>query len=399
MRKQRSTVDPPDSPNEATTSHKQTLLTTKRKMAPLSMSSSTPPPEIGVGASDSILIAVSGVGFCFLAWTVYYYIIPKLKTAHDLRVDVDENGNEITYDEKLARTDVSTLNRAERRARARYIMKQQRKAAQPDGGNGDEFAVDGQAANGGGGVNDDIAILQQNENEPQVQDIPQIANNNHPNLRHLSRKERAERAKQKEREERRALETVRRREQQKVEDELHQRKKEKERQRTIQAEKDRQKRMQQREEDELTAYHQWRTFLPNPQSRSGGSSGSDDVLSVHEWISELNTDSKKTKIVPISALSKRFGVPPDYVRSRIHELLLIGRITGILEDNLAGSIATGTMSAEERLDDGYFIYVPLEHLSALASSLQKEDTITRKDVQRMISEHLFTSHAPDPLRK
>ena len=79
-------------------------------------------PEINVSVSDSILLVVSSVGFVILATTIYSIIITRLKTAQE--IDEDE---ETDYDEKLTNADVSTLNRAQRRARARHIMKQQRR--------------------------------------------------------------------------------------------------------------------------------------------------------------------------------------------------------------------------------------------------------------------------------
>ena len=375
-------------------------------------SSSSSPPEIGVGASDTVLLAVSGVGFCLMALTMFFYIIPKLKNANELLDDedeLDENGKPISYDEKLARiTDVSNLNRAQRRARARHIMKQQRKED--------------------GNVVAQHQREDENNDEPPVQDIPPMNENNNSNhqnhnLRHLSRKERTERAKQKEREERRALESVRQREQQKVEEELHRQKMEKDRQKAIEAEQQRRHRIKQRETDELIAYKNWRTFLPiiRGAAHEGGKlgttnkrdDGDDDnnVLTVHEWIKELNEPdsdddgTSRTKIVTISSLSRRCGVPPEQVRSRIHELLVSGRVAGILEEEekddstaaAAGENGVANDSSvkgayEEDFHDGYFIYVPWKELSLLASQIEKqEEKITLKDMQRICHDHLFTS--------
>ena len=384
-----------------------------------SSSSSSSPPEIGVGASDTVLLAVSGVGFCLMALTMFFYIIPKLKNANELLDDedeLDENGKPISYDEKLARiTDVSSLNRAQRRARARHIMKQKRKE------DGNVVAQQQQQQQQDG-----------NNDEPPVQDIPPMNDNNdnnhqHHNLRHLSRKERTERAKQKEREERRALESVRRREQQKVEEVLHRQKMEKDRQKAIEAEQQRQHRVKQRETDELVAYQNWRTFLPiikgaaqeggtwDTTNRGDDEDNDNNVLTVHEWIKELNEPdsdddgTSRTKIVTISSLSKRFGAPPEQVRSRIHELLVSGRVAGILEeeqkDVSTTAAATGENSAtndsiaigenEEDFHDGYFIYVPWKELSLLASQIEKqEDKITLKDMQRICRDHLFSSSYP-----
>lgn len=96
--------------------------------------------EIGVGFSDAAILVVSLLGFCFLASTIYSLILLKVQS----RKEFDQaEERELDYDELLDRADVATLSRAQRRARAKNIMKRQRRVvAQPldTGGNEQEDA-------------------------------------------------------------------------------------------------------------------------------------------------------------------------------------------------------------------------------------------------------------------
>ena len=130
-------------------------------------------PDIGIGFSDAALLTFSFAGFGFLAYCTFVYLfvlaaldgissvvctnacLTCLKTIflsvfcfiHSFhltaiytvvllklknRVELGANEEELEekkYEEQLTAADVSTLSRAQRRARARQIMKQQRRAA------------------------------------------------------------------------------------------------------------------------------------------------------------------------------------------------------------------------------------------------------------------------------
>ncbi|GAX19753.1 hypothetical protein FisN_37Lh020 [Fistulifera solaris] len=80
--------------------------------------------EVGVGFSHHTLLTASVVGFVGVAVVVYVLIVSRVKT----HVDDDDDDDDAPYEAKLARADVAHLTRAQRRARAHFLMKQQRKA-------------------------------------------------------------------------------------------------------------------------------------------------------------------------------------------------------------------------------------------------------------------------------
>ena len=81
--------------------------------------------KVGVGFSDRTLLFVSVMGFGFITVVVYIMIVSRTKSADEL----DEYEGNVDYEEALLRADVANLNRAQRRARAKALMKRQRRAA------------------------------------------------------------------------------------------------------------------------------------------------------------------------------------------------------------------------------------------------------------------------------
>ena len=128
----------------------------------------------GIAISNKTILILSTIGFGILG-LVLFYILRRLT---DQPTDQDDN-EERDYGEILNDSDVATLNRAQRRARAKYRMKNARRVAQPVQVNNNNNREDGE------------------EDENQNQDNIQLVNNNN-----LSRKERQKAAKKKEREER-----------------------------------------------------------------------------------------------------------------------------------------------------------------------------------------------------
>jgi hypothetical protein len=308
-------------------------------------------PEISVGVSDAVLVAVSSIGFAFLAWTVYSIILTKVKSARELEQDAEEF--EKSFEERLAQADVSTLNRAQRRARARHIMKQQRRVM-PEDGEGDEDLHEQQQAL--------IAEV------PQEEAIPPFQEDTYHNTtaRHLSRKERTRAAKQIELAERRLLEDERRKEQLEALELARRKKKERERLLAIQAEEERKLRQQQRTESELAAYTAWRTFLPVP-SKDDNTPSNNNSITVKEWVKEL----KRERIVSLKDLSNRFEVSEEQVRKRILDLVSSSRVSGILEK------------------DERFIYLSPKDLSILAAFVKtREKKMTPQEIADHIQELL-----------
>ena len=280
-------------------------------------------PVVNVGVSDAVLLVVSGIGFVMLAATVYSIIITKLKSSQE----IDDDENDLNYDEKLANADVSTLNRAQRRARAKHIMKQQRRIAP---------TTTGEGGNDNG--------------EQEGQDAHEVAALQHAADSHLSRKERQNLAKAAEKKERALFEEERRREQKEAQQAAQREKKERERLMAIQAEMDRKARQEQRQAEEVAAYEQWKSFLASPDGSS--------TLSVQEWVREL----EQNRTVSLDELAERFQTQRKDVVDRIQELLASSRITGILEK------------------DGRFVYISKEEMSSIASFIQTQDKVSLKEV-------------------
>lgn len=304
-------------------------------------------PDISVGVSDAVILAVSTVGFCMLAYSIYTIVLAKLKTAEELEKEAKER--EISYGEQLAQADVSSLNRAQRRARAKHIMKQQRRL----GGGPDT-----------GQNNDELAMI------PHEEEMPAFHEDNHlhANTQHLlSRKERQKAAKEVELKERRLLEDDRRNEQKKAQEAAVARRKAKEQQQKLQAEKGKKERLEQKQADELARYRAWKIFVE-----------SDDSTTVREWIQEL----KQNRIVYLEDLAARFKVKESAVYERIQKLIDTNRLSGILEKS----------SDDGNGDDGdtraRFIYLSPENMLELATFVKGQDQFSSRDFARHISEEL-----------
>ncbi|KAG7371300.1 DDRGK domain containing protein [Nitzschia inconspicua] len=316
-------------------------------------------PDIAVGASDRLLLGVSVFGFGVITYLVYSYILSKVKSAREMREE--ERDRQISFEEKLARADVSTLNRAQRRARARLIMKQQRRI---DNTGLDEMRMMDDDGNIILMPDDQMPLrLEDEENE---EDFPQFDDDAHyaSSSRHLSRKERQKAAKQIEIQERKVLEEERRKEQEELQQKERIRKLERERKKASQMEEERKKRQQQRAAEELAAYHSWRIFLPRP--KPGASTEMElpkGFITVKEWKKELCKDP----IVTVSELSRRFWVSKQEVRERISELLETDRITGVL-------------------DADRFIHLSTSDLVSLSGFLKAKDTFDSTVVQAKIDE-------------
>lgn len=300
-------------------------------------------PKLSIGASDSVLVIISLIGFFSLALIIFFIILTKVKTARELREEAEKH--DTSYDERLAQADVSTLSRSQRRARARYIMKQQRRAnhniVHPIEEDGDEHQQQQQ----------NLLLEQQHHDE----DIPPFQEDSHHATIHntLSRKERQKAAKQIELQERKMYEQKRRKEQQETLNAAKSKKREKERMVAIQAERDRKERQEQRQANELAKYCAWKTlFVENTES-----------ITVQEWIHEM----KQNRIVKLQDLAIRFGVSQDRIRERIENLITSFRISGIL------------LEPDDKNEQNRFIYLSSEDMIRLALFVKAQAKITSKE--------------------
>mmetsp|Transcript_25008 Transcript_25008/g.54830 ORF Transcript_25008/g.54830 Transcript_25008/m.54830 type:complete len:352 (-) Transcript_25008:101-1156(-) len=332
-------------------------------------------PDISVGASDTLLLTVSFAGFCVLAWSVYSIVLTKLKTARELQDETEEQ--EISYDERLAQADVSTLNRAQRRARARHIMKQQRRVT-PAATNNHQHVhpMEGEGGNEG---QQNLLLEQQQQEQQHDEGIPPFQDDSHhANAQHLlSRKERQKAAKQVELQERRLLEGDRRKEQRKAQEAAISKRKEKERTKAIRVEHDRKEREEQRQADELTRYRAWKMFLENENAS----------ITVQEWILEL----KENRVIYLNDLADRFRVSESMVHDRIQELLNTSRVSGVMEKlspSLLEPCDDDNKTSRENKCQSVFIYLLPEEMSELALYVKAQDKITAKDLAMRIEQFI-----------
>jgi hypothetical protein len=291
-------------------------------------------PDVGVGFSDGALLVVSGIGFLVLSVTLYSIVITKLKSADE----IEEEEKDLNYDEKLANADVSTLTRAQRRARARYIMKQQRRVA----------PIAGAGAEGAG-----------NENEDDAGDdhIEELEGDDHDAAnRNLSRKERQKAAKLAEREERKLFEEDRRKQQLEAQAVAQKEKQQREKLEAQKAEEERILKQKQKEDQEARDYEKWKTFL-----KSDDDDGSGESITVKDWIKEMKTN----RIESIESIAERFGKSMDTVRGRIQQLIETDRISGILEKD-------------------HFVYLSDEELKSIAASVKSRDQTSDRDMSSII---------------
>ena len=135
-----------------------------------------------VAFSNQTLLLVSTIGFASLG-LVLFLILRRLSTNVDDKNDHGHQENRDAYDEMLDHSNVATLNRAQRRARAKFRMKKASRLVAP-----------GQQAGDGVGGNEAVAA-QDGINNNDVAGAGG-ANNN------LTRRERQQAAKAKEREDR-----------------------------------------------------------------------------------------------------------------------------------------------------------------------------------------------------
>jgi len=305
------------------------------------------PGEIGVGASDAMLLVVSVAGFVFLAATVYGLIVVRYGKRHDddddgavEKQDLDQAG----YEQRLIRSDPSTLTRAERRARARAIMKEQRRADPTNA-----------AADGGGGV---VGLEGgQQGGEIRVDDGDGDGHDDDDGgARHAventvvkSRKERQRAAKAAERDERRLFEDERREQQRRQQEEAQRRKRERARLEERRREEERRRRQEEKDASERAKIQEFNTFL------SPSSSAAAKHITVEEWIATLNEGSAKSRVLVLSEIAETYGVSVGRVRDRIQQLVREQRVAGAFER-----------------DGSVFVYVPEILLSSVAAAIRKK---------------------------
>lgn len=266
--------------------------------------------EIGIGFSDTALLVVSILGLGIMASIMYSIILMRLQTRAEFEKSEAAAAADLDYDAQLEKADITTLNRAQRRARANYIMKRQRRVVPQQQ---HQQGVSPQDDTGGVGALHGGALLLTNEahDEDDYDDVHTL---------HLSRKERQKAAKEAEKMERLLYQTARQQKQQDALKEAQEQKRLRLLQKSALSEEQRKQYMLQKELQKKASYEQWRTFLASEQER----------MTVVEFISY----AKENKKVDLQTLSERFRIALPKVQERVRELIKTRRISGIITTDL-----------------------------------------------------------------
>jgi len=283
-------------------------------------------------------------------------VLLKLKNRQELGPEYDKDrALEKKYEEQLTEADVATLSRAQRRARTRQIMKQQRRATR----------------GGGGGV------AEQHPGEDMAQPLALAAEREHLHVNDddddddqhllLSRKERQKLAKATEREERKLLQDERQRQQALAMEQARQRKMERLQNQAMQEELAKRQQLQKQQEAARARQKAWEIFL-SKHHRSIGNER--QQVTVDEWVQEY----QKRQIVSLSDTAHEFGVSTDAVRDRIQTLVEERRVAGVF-----------MKAKKEEEDDDVFVMYSNEQLEALASLVKSKGLVSKNDVADWMS--------------
>ena len=279
--------------------------------------------EASVPLSDKALLAVSVAGFVVLATTVYFVLIRPSKSADEL--DDGDGGGGINYDEALDHADVRTLNRAQRRARARNRMKKNRRV-EPRFGQQLLHGEDNMVGDGGRGEaaaapgGDDNQAHHLLVDAGAVAEEAELSDRDDDHHQHLSRKERAKLAKAAEREERRLYEKERQAARKQVEAAAAAERTEREKDKEVAALKEKKRRALEAQERELSEHQDWITLFVQSQSRS----------TVKDFIQK----AKQKKIWHIEAIAKEYGVTTTEAEKRLEQLISDDRFFGIVSNGI-----------------------------------------------------------------
>jgi hypothetical protein len=300
-----------------------------------------------VGVSNLSLLLISSIGFGILGIALYVLILRPSAGATD--GDNSDDGELRNYEEQLDGADVRTLNRAQRRLRARNHMKKNRRMAQQEVAGRDAGAA-------AAGVADQLLLEEEmgfaagdggagHEGDEQRQQ------------QHLSRKERARLAKTAEKEERQLYEEERREARKFADAKAAVDRREREEERVAAAEEERRRREAEGKERELAEHNEWvRVFA---------------FAAVQRTVKEFVAEAQQRKVWPVNDIADTFVVTPEQVVTRLEQLMS--------ENRLAGSIVS----------QGTLIYIGRSEMQELAKFLLRNGNTSlpelSDEVRRIVS--------------
>ena len=305
------------------------------------------PKGMLVGVSNLSLLLISSIGFGILGIALYVLILRPSAGATD--GDNSDDGELRNYEEQLDGADVRTLNRAQRRLRARNHMKKNRRMAQQEVAGRDAGAA-------AAGVADQLLLEEEmgfaagdggagHEGDEQRQQ------------QHLSRKERARLAKTAEKEERQLYEEERREARKFADAKAAVDRREREKEREATAEEERRRREAEGKERELAEHNEWvRVFA---------------FAAVQRTVKEFVAEAQQRKVWPVNDIADTFAVTPEQVVARLEQLMS--------ENRLAGSIVS----------QGTLIYIGRSEMQELAKFLLRNGNTSlpelSDEVRRIVS--------------
>jgi len=295
-------------------------------------------PTGGFSNQTLLLISLNGITVIVIALIFLCQRAPRSD---------DEEEDNIPYDQALQDADVSLLNRAQRRARAKLLMKKNRRLV-----NDNDVNVDADPNPHAGA----LAALQDAAIEAPDDDdnggnfrnihLPPIAAV--PRGPQLSRKERQKAAKELERMERKANEEQIRLQKQHQEEDRQIRT-------MVQLEKKQQAELEKKEEQDRE-FREWKYIFPEADL--------DTKVTVKEFVEELDVDP----VISLQETAEEFNVTIDALVDRLEQLEKEGRIChGILN-----------RSRDE------FIYISPSNMANIADFIQEKGAVTIGDLKRSL---------------
>ena len=283
-------------------------------------------PTGGFSNKSLLIISLNGITILIVVLVFLYKRTPQTQDAQE---------EDIPYDQALQEADVSLLNRAQRRARAKLLMKKNRRLEQ----NEDQ-------ANAGIGPGPGVAALQGEELERLEGPVAVTATAAKGSQ--LSRKERQRAAKELEKMERKANDEQIRLQKQYQEEERKIRA-------MIQLEKKQQAELDKKEIQERE-FKQWKYMFPEADK--------DTKVTVKEFLQELDFNP----VISLRETAEEFNVTTDTLIQRLDQLETEGRIChGVLN----------------QCRDEY-IYISPANMANIAAFVEKKGTVTFGDLIRTL---------------
>lgn len=318
------------------------------------------------GLSNTIIMTTSFVGFItlFAAIAIIFLRSPANAPDNDGEDGHANNGHQRTYGDELEEADVSTLNRAQRRALAKHRMKKMRRiepivhdnavdgAANEEGNH--RLLGDGNIGNANGDVHDG-------------NDDTNINNNN---FNQASRKERHKAAKAKERDERKQYEEERKKVVANADEKARETRRERERDKNRQKIEDEARRKESLEIE----YNRWRYMFHDESQTTGGegkyvgmtnelgtANESSQMTTVREFVSHLH----EVRVISLYRTAAQFSIGTKALTNRLLQLEKEGRIPGGVFD-----------------DSGNYIYFSEDDLGELSRFIQCQRLQSEQDDQQ-----------------